>query len=238
MSHLLTHRSRLRTAVTAGALTLGLALSVASPASAAPSAASVTVAATPGVTVGQTVDVAVSVLGSVDAFSYAVTVDFDPALLAYVDGSASAGPSGGFDSVSSTAGSVTVVHTRLGTSPALAGDLPVTLRLTALGAGDTGLAASVTLVDPLGATTDLPDAATARVAIAALPMAQPPVTSAPAADATPPRNSAPVAVRRNADGSLALTGLDAGMLLGLAGLGLAAIGAGVVVARRRTAGAR
>jgi hypothetical protein len=241
MLHLTSRRSRMLTAVAAGGLALGLSVSAAAPASAAPSATSVTLLATPTVTVGGPIQASATIVGAVDVYSYAVTFAFDPAVVAYTADSASTGPAGGFDSVSQTTGAVTVLHSRLGSSPALSGDLPVSVDFTSIASGTTAITVSVSLVDASGATTELPAAATAQVAIAALPVVTVPSPSpspsvAPAADASTPGSSP--GVRRNADGSLALTGLDSGLLVGLCLLGLAALATGFVLVRRRAASIR
>ena len=229
--------SRLRAVLAAGGIALGLSMVAASPALAAPTT-TVTMTATPEVEAGKAVDVSVALAGTVDAYSYAITVTFDPALLDYVDGSASEGPAGGFDSVEEAAGSVTILHSRLGTSPALAGDLAASLQFTSLAAGDATLTASVTLVDTVGATTVLADAATAPVTITAVPVeTTPPTTTTPptsGGDTTPTPTAAPAA-SSNGDGSLAITGFGAGALAVFA---IAAIGVGFVALRRRSASAR
>jgi hypothetical protein len=234
------HSSRLRAALTAGGLALGMSLLAASPAMAAPTA-TVTMTATPEVEVGQVVDVSVALGATVDAYSYAITITFDPTLLDYVEDSASDGPAGGFDSVEEGTGSVTILHSRLGTSPALSGDLAASLRFTSLASGEATLSTSVSLVDTEGVTTVLSDAATTAVAIAAVPVATtPPVaTTAPTApttggDSTSTPTASP-ASSTNGDGSLATSGFGVGALAVFA---VAALGIGFVVLRRRSASAR
>jgi len=92
------------------------------------------------------------------------------------------------------------------------------------------------MVDPVGATTVIADTAPESVTIAALPVVTPPVTD-PSPTSTPAA-IAPSSAPRNADGSLALTGFDGGLLLAFAVFGAAAIAVGVVVVRRRTAATR
>jgi hypothetical protein len=248
MHHLSPRRSRLLAVVTAGGLALGLSALATIPAAAAPTAASVTLTATPDATVGDPVRVSAAVLGVTDVYSYAVTFAFDPAVLSYTGGNATAGRAGGFDAVSTSGGTVTVLHSRLGTSPPIAGDLPLALDFATIASGDATITASVSLVDAGGVSVALPAAASARVVIAAAPVVVPPVV--PSASPTPPPtpavagSAAPVApaasgaVRRDADGSLAFTGLDTGVLAGVALVALAAVATGLVVARRRTAGPR
>ena len=227
-------RPRLFAAIAASGLALGLTLLAAGPAAAAPTAADVTLEVTPAVEIGETVDVSTVLVGTTDVYSYAVTYAFDPALLSYEADSASTGPAGGFDSVSTGAGTVTVLHTRLGTSPALTGDLPVSLSFDTIGSGVAAISVSVTLVDSAGATTVISDTALESVAIAALPVVTPPVVSDPS-PSTSPAAVAPSNAPRNPDGSLALTGFDGTLLLTFALVGTAAIAAGVIVVRRRTA---
>jgi cell division septation protein DedD len=226
---------------------LALSVPAVAPASAAPAAASVTLTATPSVTVGAPVQASATILGATDVFSYSVTFSFDPAVIAYSTGSATAGPAGGFDAVSTAAASVTVLHSRLGTSPTIAGDLPVGVAFTTIASGDTSVTASVSLVDASGAATALP-AATARIAVAALPAvptASPTATPTPApvpvpagAEPARPAVTAPTA-GRDADGSLAFTGLDSGVLVALTLLAIAALVAGLIlVVRRRIVSAR
>ena len=237
MHQLVSRRPRLGTVIVAGGLALGLSLLGAGSAIAAPSATSVTLTATPAVEVGQPIDVSVGLKAAVDVYSYAITLDFDPKLLDYVDDSATAGPSGGFDSVEEGEGTVTIVHTRLGTSPALAGDLPVTLAFSTIGSGDATITASVSLVDTLGATTTLTDVATAPVAIAALPVEPEPSaepSTNPSTDTPQPTSTAAATVVKD-DGSLAVTGFSIGALVVFA---ILAIGVGFLVVRRRTASAR
>jgi len=229
--------SRLRAVLAAGGVALGLSMVVASPALAAPTA-TVTITATPEVEAGGVVDASVALAGTVDAYSYAITITFDPALLDYVDGSASEGPAGGFDNVEEGSGSVTMLHSRLGTSPALEGDLAASLQFTSLAAGDATLTTSVTLVDTALATTVLADAATAPVTITAVPVeTTPPTATTPptsGGDTTSTPTAAP-ASSTNGDGSLAITGFGAGALAVFA---IAALGIGFVALRRRSASAR
>jgi len=237
-----TRRRRIRAAVVAGGLALGLSLlGGAGAALAAPAATSVTLTATPDVAPGAVVDVAVGLVATTDVFAYQVELQFDPALLAYVPDSVT-GPDGGFISAVTAPGSVTLLQTRLGTSPALSGDLTATAQFTSLAAGDAVIAASVTLVDGDGATTVLPDVPTAPVTITAPPVTEPEpepsteptATPAPSA-AAPTATSTPAAVAVS-DGNLALTGFGVGGLIVFAVVALA-IGL-VVVLRRRAAGAR
>jgi hypothetical protein len=237
MHQLVSRRPRLGTVVVAGGLALGLSLLGAGSAVAAPSTTSVTLTATPTVEVGKPIDVSVGLKGAVDVYSYAITLAFDPKLLDYVDDSATKGPTGGFDTVEEGEGTVTIVHTRLGTSPALAGDLPVTLAFSTIASGDTSITASVSLVDTRGSTTTLSDVATAPVAIDAIPLPPEPSatpSSTPSTD-TPQPTATGAASGAKDDGSLAVTGFSIGALVVFATL---AIGVGFLVVRRRTASTR
>jgi hypothetical protein len=223
-----TRRRLSRVALTA-AVAFGLSLLGTGTAFAAPSTTSVTLTAAPAATVGDVVDVGVGLIGAADVFAYEVTISFDPALFSYVDGSVTA-PAGGFDTVTEATGSVTLIHTRLGSSPPLAGDIALSLQLTAIGSGSASVTAvSITLVDPEGATATQADAGTATVAIEA-DNTEPPGGGDPGDTPTPADGS-------SASGPLAFTGFAmGGALLLVAGV---AVGVGVLlVLRRRMAGTR
>ncbi|MCU1476455.1 MAG: hypothetical protein JWQ64_1148 [Subtercola sp.] len=231
------HRGRIRSAVVASGIAVCFTLVGAAPAFAAPATESVSLTATPSVSVGDTVDIGLKLVGATDIFAYDVTLTFDPAVLSYVDGSAT-GPTGGFDSVEKSTGSITLVNSRLGTSPALSGDLASIATFTAVGSGDASIAAStVSLVDETGATTALSDAATADVVVAAAPTPTPTPseTSTPSpttgtGDATSTPTAVAAASSSNGTGSLALTGLSIG---GSLLLGVAVIVIGIFAVRRR-----
>ncbi|TAJ48924.1 MAG: hypothetical protein EPO52_06050 [Herbiconiux sp.] len=235
-----TRRRRIRAAVLAGGLAVGLSLlGGAGAAVAAPAATSVTLTATPDVAPGAVVDVAVGLVATSDVFAYEIELQFDPALLAYVPDSVT-GPDGGFISATTAPGSMTLLQTRLGTSPALSGDLAATAQFTSLAPGDAVITASVTLVDGDGATTVLADEPTAPVTITAPPVTEPEPTAEPTAtpaptSAAPTATSTPAAVAVS-DGNLALTGFGVGGLILFAVVAVA-IGL-VVVLRRRAASAR
>lgn len=241
--------SRLRRgALGATVAALGLTLVTAGPAAAAPTVGDVDVQVTPTATAGGTVDVRLDLLAVGDVFAYETTLAFDPALLALdaVTGT----PGGGFDDVASAPGTVTLRHSRLGTSPALAGDVtPTTLRLRALAAGTTPVTVrTVTVVGADAVTASRTDAASATVVLAAAPVAvpdpvpgaTPPVAPAPAdgagtpaaPTATPPAAAAPRGPRA---GALSDTGAQVG---GLVALAVAALATGTVLVRRRVVSAR
>jgi LPXTG-motif cell wall-anchored protein len=163
----------------------GLAAGAAAPAVAAPAVAGVTVTAPAAVTAGDAFDVTVTLTGAADVFGYEAVLAFDPALVGYVDGSAVV-TAGGYDAVSTASGSVDLVYTRLGTSPALSGDIAYTLTFTAKAAGSTAFTVrSLSLVDPASAVTPLTDAG-ASPAVAIAPAVTPTPTPTPTSPAPGP----------------------------------------------------
>ncbi|MDR6865582.1 LPXTG-motif cell wall-anchored protein [Microbacterium resistens] len=150
-----------------------LLLGSAAPASAAGDAYdTLTITAEPAaVDVGDVVTVTAVATGTVDAYAYELALGYDTALLAYADGS-DALPSGGFGSVADEGAEVSVVATRLGTSPGLTGTQTlVTFRFIAKAAGVAGIGlTSGRIVDSAGAVSDIDitgEGATARVTITA-----------------------------------------------------------------------
>lgn len=153
---------------------LGLAVGAVAPAVAAPAVTGATVTAPTSVTAGTTFDVTVTLRGAADVYGFETVVSFDPAVASYVDGSAAA-PAGGFDSVRTGTGTVALAYTRLGTSPALSGDIAYTLTFSAVATGSTAFSlSSLSLVDSASAVV-------ASTNVAASPV----VTVAPAAVASP-----------------------------------------------------
>ncbi|WP_136520527.1 cohesin domain-containing protein [Cellulomonas telluris] len=250
-----TPRSRSRRgALRAAVVALGLTLATAGTAAAAPTVDGVALDATPEVTAGGTVDVRLDLRAVTDVYAYEATLAFDPDLLAFE--AVTATPDGGFDDATAATGTVTVRHTRLGTSPGLTGDVPTTtLRLRALGAGTAAVTArTVALVGTDGAAATLTDAATATVVVAAAPV--PPASPAPTPTPSPttspttspvpedavaapgaptPTPSAAAAVRGPRAGSLGATGAD---VAGLVALAAAAAAVGAFLVRRRVVSAR
>lgn len=248
----------LRAAVVIGG-GLGLVAFTAAPASAAPTAVTATITAPAAATVGDTVDVAVTVPATADVYGYQVDLTADADVLAVVDGSVT-GPEGGFDAVRRTGDTVTLLHTRLGTSPALSGDLTASVDLRATAPGDIDLAVTrVTLVAADGSTTVLTDPASTRVTVAAVPTPTPTATATPTpAPGTTPgtdptsgsgtgngaggsgsgsgtgtdADPAGTASRTPAGGALAFTGADVAPWLATSAA-LLALGGGIVLARRR-----
>lgn len=230
-------RPRLRSAALAGGLALGLSLlAAAGPALAEPTVSSVTVTATPTVEIGETVDVSVDLADVVDAYSYAITVAFDATKFEYVEDSASTGPAGGFDTVELGDGTVTILHSRLGTSPSISGDMPATLSFTTIDSGDATIAASASIVDATGLATSSAAETPAAVTITALPIIVPPTDPTVPTDGTG-TTPADTTTTATPTGSLAFTGFSGALLLFVA-LVVAGIGVTFVVLRRRTVSAR
>ncbi|MCI0157644.1 cohesin domain-containing protein [Leifsonia shinshuensis] len=234
---------RLLAVAGATAAGLGLALSAAVPAIAAPAKSSATVSAPASVTEGDTFDVTVTLHGAVDVYGFEAVVAFDPAVAAYVDGSAVA-PAGGFDSVHTGTGTVDLASTRLGTSPALSGDVAFTLRFSAVAAGSTAFSLSaLSLVDAASTVTASTNdasspAVTVEPAVVTTPTPTPTASTDPAGG-TDPADGAGSTAATSAD-DLASTGSDV-LPFALAALALLVVGAAavlVVVRRRRTGDAR
>lgn len=110
-------------------------------------------ASAPTVKLGDTVEVTVAASGLANLYAHEVVLDFDPKAFVYV--SAVSGTSGTTE-VEKTRGSVRVVHTKLGTSPAASGDLAVaTVMFRAIGTGETTVEArsAVSVATTLETTT-------------------------------------------------------------------------------------
>lgn len=241
------HRARVRRSVAvSGAVAVALASFGASGAVAAPSSSPAGVTAPATATVGDVIDVAVSIPGATDVFAFEADLDFDPALLDYVDGSAT-GPDGGFTSASVTGGTLTVTSTRLGTSPSLEGDIDaITAQFTVIAAGDATLdLSSLALVgaDTAVVTAEDIDSTELTLEAAAEPTPEPSSPSpepsqepsaAPSEEpsATPEPSSEPTASAEPVDDSLSSTGADIALPVTLAAL---AIVAGLALVLRRKA---
>ena len=263
MHHHLTDRRRHRSALALGSLTLALTLASLAPAAADPTAASVSLNATASAAIGDTILVDVDLTGTTDIYTYSVTLGFDPAVLTYVSDSVT-GPGGGFTTAAQAPGSVTLVHTRMGTSPPIDGDLSASVSFSAVASGSAAVrATSVTLVGTTGPDLVMtPPAATTTTLIPAAvptptptPEPSPTPTTGPASPTTPapPATTSPspagtsgapssdVAARTatspasTATGSLPRTGFAVGSTLLVAA---AAVTAGVLLVRRRSAGTR
>lgn len=230
---------RLLAVATAALAGIGLAVGSAAPALAAPAVTGVTVSAPTAATAGDTVTVTVTLTGAADVYGFEAVLAFDPAVVSYVDGSAVA-PAGGFDSVRAGSGTVDLVHTRLGTSPALSGDIAYSLTFTATVAGSTAFAVrSVALVDASSAVTPLTNPATSPalvVAPAAVASPTPTPTTGGAGSGSGSGGSGSGAAATTA-ADLASTGSNAAPYLLVAVVLLAAGAAAVLLAvRRRRAG--
>uniref|UniRef100_A0A942SZN2 Cohesin domain-containing protein n=1 Tax=Neobacillus citreus TaxID=2833578 RepID=A0A942SZN2_9BACI len=175
---------------------IGLAVLTAVPAQAAPTATTVSISTPTSVTVGSPVDVDVTIPDTADVYAYDVTLAVDGDLVAYRDGSVT-GPDGGHDAVRTGDGGDTlhVLHTRLGSSPALDGDLAASVTLDTLAAGTTEVTVtSVEFVGSDGSTTTLTDPASTSVTIAAVATPTPSPTAAvpgPGADPSGPATAEP-----------------------------------------------
>lgn len=231
------HRAR-RTMIRGLAVVLAAALGlVAAPAWADPQIDEVTVEVSPTqVEVGDTVTVTVSATGVVDLYAYLAELEFDPAVLAYVEDSATTDITGYHESSVPTAGLVQFVHTKMGTSPAESGDVVLlTATFEAIGAGETGISVEIEATDADGASVAL-DAVTATdtVVVTAVPGGGDDDDSdgdGGAAGDGDDGATTPVGT----GGSLPFTGAEAtGMLLVLALLALL-FGAAIVIGQRRRA---
>lgn len=205
---------------------------------AALAATDVTVTATPSaVTVGDTVSITVAADAGADLFAYDLTVGYDADLLSYVAGSA-VYPAGGFGAVTEDTGSVSFTNTRLGTSPGLTGAQQlVTFSFTAIADGTVTVALSgATFIDSTNATTTLPAPVTTTVGIAPV-VVESPSPSPSASTTTAPTSNDPDSTSGSASGALATTGADAApwIIVGAAALVIVAIGAVLVVRRRKEA---
>lgn len=223
-------RPRRRTALMAGALAIGLSLVGVSPALAAPALGSVTLTLSPTtLDIGDTVVASATLVATTDVFAYEVTFSFNDDVFEYVEDSAT-GPAGGFDAVTEGPGTVTLTHTRLGTSPTLSGDIALTAEFVAVGDGETSIDIPlVTLVDSENASTPVTEAASADVIVEADEVAPSPSPSPSTSPSALPEDGGPLAFTGSTlGGSIAIIVLAA----------LAALALGVVLVRRRMASTR
>ncbi|WP_278235608.1 cohesin domain-containing protein [Isoptericola sp. AK164] len=158
-----------RTRLLAGAGVLGLALCAGGAAVATADDAETSFAVevsdvAPGP--GETVEVTVTASDAVDLYAYELTLEYDRRDLTYVKGSATTEISG-FTNESVSKGSLEVVHTKLGTSPAASGDIDLatmTFRTHGPGEAEIDLASVVTVsTDRDTATVDDAGVATLTV---------------------------------------------------------------------------
>ncbi|MBN0039803.1 hypothetical protein JN535_06390 [Cellulosimicrobium cellulans] len=234
------------------ALVGGLAAAAAAltaPAQAAPSVSDVAVDAPSTVEVDDPITVTVAATGAVDLYAYDLTVSYDPDLVELVEDSAVT-PDGGFSDVADdAAGTVSVTHTRLGTSPGLEGDVTLaTLTFTAVADGDASFAVpAATLVGADTTTASLTDAATATTTIGATVTTPPTDDPTDGATSAPPTGGATTAPGTDGasdspstsagSGPLASTGASVAWFVGAALLAVA-VGIGILWARRRAVASR
>ncbi|PZE86486.1 cohesin domain-containing protein [Curtobacterium sp. MCBD17_032] len=249
-----TTTSRLATTIRTAVIAtggVGLALLTVSPAAAAPVATTATITAPATATVGDSIEVALTLPATSDVFAYQIDVAADADAVQVVDGSAT-GPDGGFDALEQDGDTVSLLHTRLGTSPAVSGDLAASFDLTATSPATVDLAiTSVTLVAADGSTTTLTDPASTTVRIAAVPTPSPTPTTGPTGAPTADPTAAPGGTGGGsgsgtggsvdpvtdtspapAGGALAWTGADLAPWIAVS-VALLLAGGGLVVARRR-----
>jgi hypothetical protein len=197
------------------------------------------------VTAGDSLVATITAAGVTDLYSYDLELAFDPELVAPAD-EAPTGPDGGFTPSATGPGTLTVTHTRLGTSPGLAGTSGVVLAsipLRTLAPGSAVVAlSSVRLVSSTGDVVTAEGVASGIVDIAAQPgpVPQPTVSPSPSPSPSPSTSSSASATplpAANAPGDLATTGVDAAPWLISGALGVVALVAGavLVVLRRRQA---
>jgi LPXTG-motif cell wall-anchored protein len=226
------------------ALSLAAGSALLAPAANAVAAATITLDVTPDeATEGDTLVVTATATGTSDLYAYDLIFAFDPELLAFDEDSAS-GPDGGFTAVSVGDGFVALTHTRLGTSPGLAGVDAIELgsfSFTALGGGDTTIAlASAELVSATDGSVTLTDVDEAPVALVALPEPPAPTTTpTPTASSSvvpaPSASAGAAAIGSTRGRPLAATGADAApwLVAGAAGIALVAVGVLLVIRRRQ-----
>lgn len=231
-------RRRARAMLLAAAtITLASTAGIFAPAAVAASDPIVSLTAPASARVGDTVTVSVPVDAVADLYAYELSLDFDPALLAYKDGSAVL-PSGGYSSVSSSSGRVTLTHTRLGTSPGLVGAQTLaTAAFTVLAGGQTAALtpAAVTFVASDGSTSNIIPPPAAVIAIEAVPVVEPSPEPRPSASSSAPSPSLAASGSDSSD-PLASTGGAAlpVMVGGAFAVALVALGTILIIRRART----
>lgn len=190
--------------------------------------------------VGDTITVTAVASGLVDAYAYDLDIAYDPEVLEYVVDSESL-PAGGFGTADAADGMVSVVATRLGTSPGLTGTQTlVTLTFTAIGDGDTTIALTGgRVVDSAGTTTNVDTESPTLIAAVSIAADETPGTGTPGEPGTPGDGAGAGAgsgsgtTAPDAD-ALANTGADSAPWFLLGGLALALIIGGTVLVRRRS----
>ncbi|WP_150955582.1 cohesin domain-containing protein [Microbacterium testaceum] len=228
---------RLGSALVAALALLG-AIATAPAAHAAPPAATLSLEITPAsVTAGDSLVATVTGSAVTDLYSYDLELIFDPALVEPAADEPT-GPTGGFTSTVTGPGTLTVSHTRLGTSPGLSGASGVMLAsipLRSLAAGSTRVElSSVRLVSSTGEVVTASAVASGTVVIAALPVPvpQPSVSSSPSPSVSASATATPIPAAQ-APGGLATTGVDATPWLISGALGVALLAGGALIVLRR-----
>lgn len=236
MHHNSKRLARFLTAAVSGVVGFGLVFAAAGPAVAAPTVASVVVSAPPTKVAGEKFSVTIDLTSVTDVYSYDLALTYDPAVVSYVVGSATA-PAGGFDTVHATSGTVEIIHTRLGSSPALQGNLSVTVDFTASAPGTSAFAvSSLSLVDPAQAATTQTNAATDSTIVTAAATGSPspsPSTGTGGGSGSGSGSGSTSADSSVSDPSLARTGQDAVPYVVIGGVLLVLGAVIVVIARRR-----
>ncbi|MEV7692831.1 cohesin domain-containing protein [Microbacterium sp. NPDC089189] len=221
-----------------GAL-LGAALVAAPAAYAAPATTgALTIGTDATATAGDTLTVTIAAETTADLFAYDLVVSFDPALLAFDAGSLIT-PDGGFAAASTEAGTVSLTHTRLGTSPGLAGQqVLASVTFTTLAAGDARIAVTGgTLIGTEGESTPIDTTGLEAITtIAAAPVVPGPTEPSPGTG-TDPGAALPVTDTTPTD-PLAVTGADATGWLVTGAVAAALVALGVVLVIRRRAATR
>lgn len=207
-------------------------------AAAPPTTGTVTLSSPTSVMAGDTVEVVAEAPAATDLYAYSLTLDYDPAVVEFAS-AATSHPTDGYDSVSEDGISVTFTHTRLGTSPALAGEVTlVTFTFTALAEGTVEFSLSeATFVSSTDETLVLAAAVTASTEVTAQTPPSPTPTATTTSDPAPGPTTTVVGTPAGDDaasGDLATTGTDASIwiIVGAAAAALAALGV-VLVLRRR-----
>lgn len=214
----------------------------AAPAAFAAPVADIGVTAPASADAGATFDVVIDADAADDVYAYEIEIAYDAALLAPADEPIL--PGGGFDDLQVADGSVTVVHTRLGSSPALAGDISLAeIAFDALAAGDAAIQVTGTLVGSDGETLAVDASQVVTIDAAAEPSPAPTADPDPSAPADPaadgtaaPGGSDGSGGSGDSDDDLAATGGDLAWLAPAGiGLALAALAAGSLLLLRRKA---
>lgn len=218
------------------ALALFGPLAAATAAHAAPPAAILSLEIDPtNVTAGDPFTVTITGSAVSDLYSYDLELTFDPALVEPAT-EAPTGPAGGFTSTVTGPGTLTVSHTRLGTSPGLSGEVvlaSVPLRSLAAGSAVVELS-SVRLVSSTGDVVTANAVASGTVVIAAVPVPepQPSASSSPTPSVSASATATPAPAAQG-PGDLATTGIDATPWFISGALGVALLAGGTLLVLRR-----